>query len=234
MAEQLVELWEEGWKFILVHGGGSYGHWTATRYSVNEGYKGLQSIKGYLATRKAMLLLDEVVSKILVETGLPVTPLHPSCLIIARNGVIEKFFLEPVKTALVKGFVPLLQGDVVLDLDKGFSIVSGDQIIYFLAEKFKPSKVVFGTDVKGIYDKNPKLYPDAKLFRKIPLKLLKALDTSKIMVPDVTGGLKEKINYVSKIVCKGIPVCVGSLIEPRNLIRMVKGEEGDYTLILGW
>ena len=41
------------------------------------------------------------------------------------------------------------------------AVLSGDQIVKYLAENLKPEKVVLGSDVDGIYNKDPKKYPDA-------------------------------------------------------------------------
>ena len=63
------------------------------------------------------------------------------------------------------GFVPVLYGDAVLDQNEYFkyAILSGDQIITYLAKKLKANRVILSSDVDGIYTDNPKTNPDAKL-----------------------------------------------------------------------
>ena len=56
--------------------------------------------------------------------------------------------------------MPVLYGDVVLDVEDKIkmAVLSGDQIVKYLAENLKPKKVVLGSDVDGIYNKDPKKY----------------------------------------------------------------------------
>lgn len=231
IAEQLLETWRDGWKLILVHGGGSYGHPIAKKYRVMEGYKSPRSMLGYLETRMAMLKLNELLARTFVSKGLPVVPLHTACISVAESGLILNFYYTSIETALRNNFIPLLEGDVVLDAERGFSIVSGDQVVYWLARKFKPKKVIFGIDVKGIYNRDPKKHKDAVLLKRISIEELRRVSLGKAYGIDVTGGIQSKMEYIIKIVEGGIPVYVGSLLDPRVLVQMVRGEEGQYTII---
>jgi len=65
--------------------------------------------------------------------------------------------VQPVVELLVAGFVPILHGDCVLDDVQGCAILSGDKIIEKLVEKLRPRRVVFLTDVDGIFDKPPEM-----------------------------------------------------------------------------
>ncbi|HDH07122.1 MAG TPA: isopentenyl phosphate kinase family protein [Thermoproteales archaeon] len=227
-AKNIKTILERNWKIILIHGGGSFGHPVAKQYDTQAGLKNtFESRKGYLLTRLAMLKLDEIVTKIFLEEGVPVAPLHTSCLAVASNGILKELYSEPIRLALSKGFIPLLQGDVVLDLDKGFSIVSGDQIAFFLTKMFKPKIVVFGLDVKGLYTRPP-YHPQAKLIKK----LSKSLNIcSEVKTIDVTGGIISKIKYAFKIRELGSQVYFCSLLD-NSLLQIVNGEEGEYTEIL--
>jgi isopentenyl phosphate kinase len=92
--------------------------------------------------------------------------------------------------------IPVTFGDVVPDDTYGFSICSGDSIIQKLAELFKPSKVIFMTDVDGLYTANPILEHNAKLIHELtPESFMNACTTQNVN-PDVTGGiyLKGKIS----------------------------------------
>jgi isopentenyl phosphate kinase (EC 2.7.4.-) len=51
--------------------------------------------------------------------------------------------------------IPMLYGDVIIDDELGFSILSGDDIMVELARALKPSKALFLMDVDGVYTKGP-------------------------------------------------------------------------------
>ena len=62
-------------------------------------------------------------------------------------------------------FTPVMYGDAVLDEKLGFTILSGDQLVAYLAIKYNASKIVVGTDTDGIFDADPKTNPDAKPYK---------------------------------------------------------------------
>ena len=49
-------------------------------------------------------------------------------------------------------FTPVLYGDAVLDDKLGFTVLSGDQLVAYLAIKYKASKIVIGADTDGLFD----------------------------------------------------------------------------------
>ncbi|KAG8131964.1 hypothetical protein E2320_009850 [Naja naja] len=60
-----------------------------------------------------------------------------------------------MKNVLDAGYVPVLHGDCTLDLEQHCCILSGDTVIEVLAKTFSPRRVVFLTDVNGIYSCPP-------------------------------------------------------------------------------
>jgi len=52
---------------------------------------------------------------------------------------------------------------------------STDAVAAMLASKIKADLLIIATDVDGVYDRDPKKYPYAKLIRKIPVKKLQAM-----------------------------------------------------------
>jgi len=232
VAEDLACLYEEGERFIVIHGGGSYGHPLASKYCLHKGFTNVVQLKGFAETELAMRDINSILVSSLAEAGVPVAPMHPSCMAVACRGEIADLYLKPLKLTLELGLIPLLHGDVVMDVKDGFTVISGDKLATFLALRFKAKKVVFGMDVKGLFDKDPKVHPDAKL-----LKLVKARELGNISsVPsvrwDVTGGMRAKLAEARKVASKGIVVCMGSIVEKGGLLKMVKGIEGDYTVIV--
>ena len=87
---------------------------------------------------------------------LPAVSIAPSSCFLTENGKI-KFFDETVLKAMQKmTFTPVMYGDAVLDEKLGFTILSGDQLVAYLAIKYNASKIVIGTDTDGLFDCRPK------------------------------------------------------------------------------
>ncbi len=130
------------------------------------------------------------------------------------------------------GFVPVLYGDVVLDLEDKIkmAVLSGDQIIKYLAENLKPEKVVLGSDVDGIYNKDPKKYSDACLLKVVTsYNDLESADSTQTV--DVTGGMGGKLNELLELTKIGIESEIINASHDNNIKRALKGEKGIGTLI---
>ena len=115
---------EVGGKWVLIHGGGPFGH---------------PMVKMVGARSSVALIMMELslrIAKIFNEEGLDVVPL-PSYV----------NYLEQVKELISRGWIPLLQGNVTPE----GKIVSGDDIALLLSKSLRPEAVLFATDVDGVY-----------------------------------------------------------------------------------
>lgn len=193
---------ENDFDVIIGHGGGSFGHHTAKEYRTNEGFVNERSKKGAALTAKVSRELNNIVTEIGAELDIPVFPFSPSSFALAENKRLVDGTIEPIRQALDKGFIPIVYGDAVIDSKMGVCIASTEEILRFIAIRLKPTKVVVGADVDGVYDKDPSKFPDAKLVRLVTPEnidevIAGAGGAKKI---DVTGGMKTKIGLVYEIV----------------------------------
>ena len=102
------------------------------------------------------------------------------------------------------GLVPVLHGDCVMDDEMGGCVLSGDTIIQTMCEEFTVRRVVFLTDVSGVYDRPPQ-EPGAALLRHIAVQqdgTIKVEVSTSSSQHDVTGGIALKLQSAVNIVCK--------------------------------
>ncbi|MCK5592373.1 MAG: amino acid kinase, partial [Candidatus Pacebacteria bacterium] len=107
--------------------------------------------------------------------------------------------VDIIKKYLNLDLIPVLHGDVLIDNKNKFSVLSGDQMIYFLAKELKADRVIMGTDVDGVFDSNPKTNKKVTLYtviNKNNVKKIKVHETNSI---DVTGGMGGKINELLQL-----------------------------------
>jgi len=224
----------EAASLVVVHGGGSFGHPLAKRYAIKEGYKGKASQAfGFALTHQAMVTLNKFVVDALVQRKLPAVAVSPSSCIVTKSGRIQTMMEEPLKKLLQIGFVPVLYGDAVLDSDLGFTILSGDQLIAYLALRLNAKRIIVGIDVDGLYTADPKTDSSARLVSHVTLKELKDMrqKIEKAKVTDVTGGMLGKIEELTPSIEKGIAVLVVNAAKPKNVYKALKGEEVIGTII---
>jgi len=195
-------------KLIIVHGAGSYGHPFAKKYEIGKKIRNEQDFKrkklGFCITQSWVKKLNTIVCDSLREKGVLAVSIQPSSFIIAKNKRIYSCNLDLIKKYLDLGFVPVIYGDVVPDINEFIRIcvLSGDQIIKYLGENLKPERVVLGSDVDGIYTKDPKKYEDAELMDTVTsLEDLNAEGSSNV---DVTGGMNGKLLELLELAEMGI------------------------------
>ena len=233
IAEEIAQFYPEE-SFILVHGGGSFGHPNAREYKIREGLMGDVKRKriGFSKTHQAMLKLNDLTIEVFLEKGLPAYSVSSSSIFIIENGEIIYGELEILRKLLEKGLIPVLFGDTAVALDKGIDILSGDQIVSYLAKMLKPSKVIFLMDVDGIYDKNPK-EKGAKLITELTKEGIEhLLESSESAGIDVTGGIGNKLKKALEIAHYSDVYFINGKVKG-NLTKVLQGKNPG-TVIKRW
>ena len=114
---------------VLVHGAGSFGHIPARQYGLPKRF----SPEGLRVTHESVVRLNRLMLEALAEAGVESLPIHPLSCLILSGGRIESFATEPIEKMLEDGIMPMLHGDVAMDLTQRAGIVSGDQLVSYLA-----------------------------------------------------------------------------------------------------
>jgi len=207
---------------IIVHGGGSFGHPTAAKYGIKDGYKEDPTQKlGFAETHHVMTVLNGLVMDALIWHEVPAISIAPSSCIITENCKI-KYFDDTILKAMQKMvFTPVMYGDGVLDEKLGFTVLSGDQLVAYLAIKYKASKIVLGVDTDGLFDSDPKTNPNAKPYKHLTLAELKQIQPKlgKAAGTDVTGGMAGKIAELIPAIEQGIKVTVTGATKGLSIFR---------------
>jgi isopentenyl phosphate kinase len=218
---------------IVVHGGGSFGHPTAQKYGIKEGLKEDTQKVGFSETHHVMTVLNGLVLDALVWHNIPALSVTPSCCVVTENGRIKHFEDAVLKKLLKTGFVPVLCGDVTLDEKLGFTVISGDQIVAYLARKFDADKIVIGVDTDGLFDADPKGSKNAKLYTHLTLSELEKVKEKLggSTAADVTGGMLGKIVELVPAVEQGIPVAIVNAAKPNRVYKALMGEAVEGTVV---
>jgi isopentenyl phosphate kinase len=207
---------------IVVHGGGSFGHPTAAKYGIKDGYKENSTQKlGFAETHHVMTVLNGLVMDAMIWHEIPAISIAPSSCFITENCRV-KFFDDTVFKSMQKmAFTPFLYGDAVLDDKLGFTILSGDQLVAYLAIKYKASKIVVGVDTDGLFDADPKTNPNAKPYKHLTLAELKAIQPKigKAAGTDVTGGMAGKIAELIPAIEQGVRVTITGATKGLSIFR---------------
>lgn len=225
---------EEGFDVIIGHGSGSFGHVTAHEYSVAEGLINDRSVKGALLTKVVASELNFIVIDEAVKLGMPVFPFFPSSFAFAENRRLSGGFVDHIRVALEKGFIPIVHGDVVIDTKQGVCIASTEEVLRFISERIPPKMIVLATDVDGVYDKDPNSAKGAKL-----ISLVNSSNIGKVVSMaggakkiDVTGGMRTKISILYSIVKRtGATGYIANATKPGVINKTLVGRNTSCTII---
>jgi isopentenyl phosphate kinase len=98
-----------------------------------------------------------------------------------------------------RGLLPVLHGDVAMDRSCGVGIVSGDQLVSYLAKSLNPEEVALGTAVDGVIFGGS---PLPRICREELPQIESELRASKAV--DVTGGMRGKLLELLELADYGI------------------------------
>ncbi len=223
------EIKESNEKIILVHGAGSFGHILADRYKLHEGYKNDEQIKGVAKVQRDVKTLNMLILNALIDAGIDAVSISPSAIVKCRDKKIVEMETKIFEDYLNMGIIPVTFGDVVLDKKLKFCICSGDQLMLHLAKKFKPKKVIFCTDVDGIFTFDPSIDKNARLLERVDIKFLKSIlkmGKTKSKKRDITGEMFGKIDTIMEISKIG----VDSIVLNGNKKNRLKGALTDRAI----
>jgi isopentenyl phosphate kinase len=198
--------------FVVIHGAGSFGHFTAKEYGLKgqteEPSKATETIsreqsryrkRGLAETRLSVQKLNQLVVSAFLNHGVNAVSISPfSVPGLEAHANKQK---EPVlalenliRRTVQAGLVPVLHGDACLYGDD-VGILSGDTLMEVLGKTSWITDTIFITDVDGVFNEDPRENPNAQLLRHISVDPGTGYITTELSASgsshehDVTGGL---------------------------------------------
>jgi isopentenyl phosphate kinase len=211
-----------GDSLIIVHGGGSFGHYWSVKYDMHTKPE-LYDSRGISVVHESMVALNQIVVKSMSDAGLVPYGISPISLFEDGKENVTKF--NELVEFTRRGIAPVIFGDVVHISEGRFSIVSGDSLMTRIATHLLPSRVIFTVNVDGIYEdmKNKKL---VKVLN-FPINEISLMDST----IDVTGGMGRKISEAFEIARLGIDVNIVNGLDANRVFDILRGVEAMGTII---
>jgi len=204
-------------RFVAVLGSGSYGSGVSIRYHLRADSERWRLADLAMMTIKQLEFATEV-ALAWRALDIPVFPFHTCSLLLTDDTLPAASFLAPVEHALAMGLVPLMVGDIVFDRARRFIIYSSDGIPELLAERHAIERVAMLTDVAGVLIRS--VDPPRLLRRLTRDNAAEALsETGASAKPDITGGMRAKVESLVRLAERGIPCVICEGQDPANLPR---------------
>ncbi len=207
---------------IVIHGGGSFGHYWSAKYEMHTKPE-LYDPRGISVVHESMVALNQIVVKSMSDAGL--APYGISPISFFEDGVVNATKFNELVEFTRRGILPVIFGDAVHIREGRFSIVSGDSLMTRIATHLIPSRVIFTVNVDGIYKdmKNKEL---VKVLN-FPTNEISFKDSS----IDVTGGMGRKISEAFEIARLGIAVNIVNGLDAERVFDILRGVEAKGTII---
>ncbi len=204
---------------IVIHGGGSFGHYWSVKYDMHT-KPDRYSRKGVALVKNSMVELNSIILEAFLKSGLNPYCTPPSDFMIGNTPITKK--VKELHKIAQSGVVPISYGDVMWYGKNKFYILSGDRIMGILSKILRPRLVIFATNVDGIYSdmKTKKLLREFRSSKVI---------TSKVSM-DVTGGMTRKIQEAEKISKMGIKVFFTNGKFPERIVNAINGKDFEGTV----
>ncbi len=241
LAEQIAA---SGVRMVLGHGSGSFGHTAAKEYRTregtpppsvlptspsifeeNRGRPGGGYWRGFSEVWYQASALNRHVIEALHAAGVWAMTFPASGSATARDGVIVRWDLSPLRRALDVGLLPVIYGDVVFDEARRGTILSTEELFRHLARELRPGRVLLAGLEAGVWADFPARSQRVRTLSPESFNGLRA-SLGAAAGADVTGGMLSKVEQMLQLVqeMRGLSVQIFSGEEPGNLARALAGE----------
>ena len=162
---------------------------------------------------KVASLYDLVLGQILVS--------HDDFQVRKRMLILS----DTLDSMFKNGIIPIINENDALAVDE-IKVGDNDTLASLISPMIKADLLVLFSDIDGLYDKNPKIYPDAKMIErveKIDDNILEMVSGTTTNVG--TGGMATKIDAAISSMTSGVNMIICNSTRIKDLENIVKGEE---------
>ena len=205
---------------IIVHGGGSYGHYWSVKYDMHTKEKKYDP-RGVAIVKNSMIELNKIILDSLLENKLNPYCLPPTDFMSGNKPIIKK--IKEIEKIAKAGLIPVTYGDALWYGQNKTFILSGDKIMTHLAKILKPRLCIFALNEDGVYSD----LKSKKLIYELQGELPSILENKM----DVTGGMTRKIEEATKISKMGMNVFFVNGNRPERIVKAIKNRKFEGTLI---
>ncbi|QUC64222.1 isopentenyl phosphate kinase family protein [Nitrosopumilus sp. K4] len=207
---------------IVVHGGGSYGHYWSVKYDMHTKPK-KYDMHGVAIVKNSMIDLNKIIVDVFVKNKLNPYSLPPTDFMTGNKPISKK--IKEIEKIAKAGLIPVTYGDALWYGEKKTYILSGDKIMTHLSKILKPRLSIFALNEDG-------LYSDLKT-KELIQELKGENPTISENKMDVTGGMTRKVEEASKIAKFGVSVFFVNGNKPERIVKAVKNRKYEGTLFRG-
>lgn len=220
IVRQIVEVKRMGFKPVLV---------TSGAIALGMELLGIKKKPKELEKRQALASVGQVLLMKLYGEEFEKHSLYVGQILMTHEDIEDKSrclnLTNTLNTLISMDITPVVNENDALSF-KEIQFGDNDNLSALIAQVVNAKLLLLLSDVEGLYDKNPKRYPSAKL-----LKVVNRIDERIWRLADGTlseksfGGMKSKLEAAKKAGLYGIPTRIVKGDIEDVIVRVLKGEE---------
>lgn len=199
---------------LLGHGSGSFGHTAGQKYGTRQGVKTAEEWSGFAEVWYQASELNRHVMSALTSAGIAAVAFAPVASVLARDGKVARWDLEPLRHALEAGILPVIYGDVVFDEVRGGTILSTEDLFGHLARELSPKRILLAGLEQGVWADFPARKEIVEKITPVSYAGIKQR-VGAGLGQDVTGGMESKVEQMVELV----------QIMPGTVVQIFSGEK---------
>ena len=210
---------------IVVHGGGSFGHYWSVRHDMHT-RPARHDPAAVAAVKNSMVDLDAVVLRAMAKRGIGPYAIPPHALVRPGGaGAASAPAVQEAGRIAESGLVPVTYGDALWRRGGMSYIMSGDRLVSMLSLALRPRLAVFATDVDGLYGDmdSRELVPRVGAGQAAGIAAGLAAGRPPrgrgAPAPDVTGGIRRKVLEAARMAGAGIDVAIVNGNRPGRILE---------------
>ncbi len=213
------------YSLVVLHGAGSLGHPLVHRYQLSGAPLSFKTMFGFSQVTYSVETITDFLVRSLRDFHLPAMGFQTR-LSFGKDAEGKVFsrcssFFSSVSRF---GGIPVLGGDLVLQENGHLFVLSADRLAVFFAREFPFSKILFATDVAGVYPTFPfkkNLRPFSRLSRSRLEDFLLSKTREAASPRDVTGGMVGKLSEILSLSRCRVVIFDGR--NPKNISLVLRG-----------
>lgn len=233
IASMAGALAEAGEPLIVVHGGGSFGHYWSVRHDMHT-RPARRDPAAVAAVKNSMVDLDAMVLRAMAERGIGPYALPPHALVRPGGDRASAPAVREAGRIAESGLVPVTYGDALWRRGGMAYIMSGDRLVSMLSLALRPRLAVFATDADGLYrdmdsrELIPRVGPAeagriagslAEDAAGAGAGRARGAAARSAPAPDVTGGIRRKVLEAARLAGAGIDVAFVNGNRPGRILE---------------
>lgn len=214
---------------IVVHGGGSFGHYWSVRHDMHT-EPARHPPSAVAAVKNSMVDLDAIVLRAMAKAGMGPYAIPPHALVRPGGEAASAPAVREAGRIAGSGLVPVTYGDALWRRGGAAYIMSGDRLVRMLSLALRPRLAIFATNVDGLYRDMDSRELIPRIGAAEAGRLARSLGGAgaasggggrgrRAPATDVTGGIRRKVLEAARLAGAGIDVAFVNGDRPARMLE---------------